>query len=336
MGLNLGQNSRMPQGMNIIIFKFLFLLLCFVLVVLLALWLKFVPRQQTGSQYIQMPEKETLHLFLLGDTGSGNDGQMQVGAAMEKRCEALGDIDGIVLLGDLFYMGGVASASDPQWLAKIEKPYGLPCLSRANIYPILGNHDYKGVPGALIDYSNVNPRWRMPYRFYQVDFGKLFRLVAMDSSVTDFCFLPAVCSLNFLLDSLETSPTEWITVAAHHPLGSASAKGYSHSGGILGMVLKPLVCDKTDIWFSGHAHHLEHRQDPGCTAELVVSGGGGGELNGINVGEPETKFAQSVHGFSELTVQKNQLTVDFRDAEANSLYSFTRRKHAGSQQNFIK
>jgi hypothetical protein len=287
--------------------------------------MKFVPRQQNGSQYIQMPEKEIVRLFFLGDTGSGSAEQLQVAAAMEKRCEALGGIDGIVLLGDLFYMGGVATADDPQWVEKIEKPYGSPCLSRASMYPILGNHDYKGNPGALIEYGRKNQRWKMPYRFYRIDFGNLFRLVAIDSSVSDFCFLSTVCSVNFLLDSLDASPAQWTSVAAHHPLGSASVKGYSHAGGILGFILKPLVCDKTDIWFSGHAHHEEHRREDGCNTDLVISGGGGGELNGINVGEPETKFGQSVHGFVELTVQKSELVVDFRDVNANVLYSFSRK-----------
>jgi predicted phosphodiesterase len=327
MSPNTDLEARKPRGINVIVIRFLILLICFVLTIILGIWLKAVPRQRNGSQYIQVPEKETVHLFFLGDTGTGDDIQMQVAVAMEKRCQALGGIDGIVLLGDLFYMGGVQSADDPQWTTKIEKPYGLPCLSRANIYPVLGNHDYKGNPGALIEYGRKNPRWQMPYRFYRVDFGTLFRLVAIDSSVSDFCFIPTVCSMDFLLDSLDASPTTWTTVAAHHPLASASVKGYSHSGGILGFLVKPLVCDKADVWFSGHAHHQEHRQDDGCNTDLVISGGGGGELNEIRAGEAETKFGQSVHGFAELTIQKDQLVVDFRDAEANSIYSFSRKKH---------
>jgi hypothetical protein len=295
--------------------------------VVIGLWLRYVPNQTYGPLRTTIDKRGPVRLFFLGDTGSGNESQIAVGEAMEKRCLEVGGIDGLVLLGDLFYMQGVTAVADKQWQEKIERPYGQPCLSRAKIYPVLGNHDYRGDPGVLIDYSTVNPRWQMPHRFYSIDFPGIMRIVFGDSPVSDFCFLPDICSVDFILDSLATASFPWKVVAVHHPLASASVKGYSHSGGIYGFLAKPLVCSKVDVWLSGHAHHLEHRREPGCAADIVVAGGGGGELNGIEEGQPESLFARSTNGFGELVADKDRLIVQLRDRENQVLHEFARDLH---------
>lgn len=284
-----------------------------------------VPRIRVGQLYALAPGGDRVRFFVLGDTGTGEDAQRQVAAAMEARCQA-DAVDGILLLGDNFYQSGVTSTDDPQWEQKILAPYGSGCLSQVPIYPVLGNHDYRSNPAAQIEYTLMNPRWHMPNRFYSVRFGRLVRLVAFDSQTAEFCFNPLFCALDFLLEATGRQDTTWTFVIAHHPLASASAKGFGHRGGLRPWLLKPIMCDRADLWLSGHAHHLEHRVDLDCRLEMFTSGGGGGDLSGVLTDDSGALFARSTHGFLELDVTETSWIGRFIDVGGNVLYETSRER----------
>jgi acid phosphatase len=285
-----------------------------------------VPRIRVGPLDSDEPAAEPLRLFVIGDTGTGGETQQRVAQAMEKRClEA--KPSGILLLGDNFYQAGVESVEDPQWQTKLLDPYGSECLSQLPIYPVLGNHDYRGNPSAQIEFSLVNRRWRFPNRFYTVRFGDLLRLVAYDTQVSELCFRPAYCSVDFLLHNVRRQDAAWTIAMGHHPLRSASLKqdGGGHRGGLRGYVLTPLLCDHADIYLAGHAHHMEHRRLDGCRMELVIAGGGGADLYGVS-SDPESLFAQSINGFAELELTRAELTVRFLDVNAAILHEARKQK----------
>lgn len=280
---------------------------------------------QLGERVTQLPYKPVLNFFVIGDGGSGDESQWAVADAMERVCQDINGIDGLILLGDNFYKVGVSSVEDGQWKEKFEAPYGQPCLKRAPVYPVLGNHDYRGNTEAQILYHQKNPRWFMPARFYSVRFGEMLELIAADTAFPDLCFSPETCSLDFLHERLK-HPARWTLVAAHHPLASASDHGYGHSGGFSGFVLRQIACGRADVWMSGHAHHLEHRKISGCEgSSMLVSGGGGASLYGI-VREPESEFAKSEHGFLHIEATEKKLSFRFLGTDAQVLYSDSRSK----------
>jgi predicted MPP superfamily phosphohydrolase len=262
-----------------------------------------------------------IKLLLVGDTGTGKESQFKVAAALEKRCQELGGIDGLVMLGDNFYWSGVSSPIDLQWQKKIERPYSGQCLSNAPIYPVLGNHDYRGSVDAQVAYSTTHQRWNLPYRFYRIDFSDILRLTFFDSGFPDFCFLEKTCAVDFMRESFRSSEGRWNIALAHHPLASASVKGHSHSGGLFGFLMKPFVCGAADFWISGHAHHLEHRKEFDCDTELFVSGGGGADLYPVIKEQKEIKFVESQHGFLQMEITKDNIKSSFYDDEARLLYS---------------
>ena len=285
----------------------------------------YVPSAKNGPLMTRIAKKGPFRFFALGDTGDGNKNQISVAIGMEKKCQQLGGIDGIFLLGDNFYKTGVSSIDDPQWQEKLEKPYNMPCLRGAKIYPVLGNHDYRGNTNAQIRYGRLNARWHMPGRFYSVQFGNIFELIAIDTGFPDFCFLPEHCSLDYLHSRLRNPDgVKWQVVAAHHPLSSASIQGRSHGGGFPGFIFRQFACNRADGWLAGHAHHLEHRILPGCPADIFISGGGGADLYGVNQ-EPESRFAVSCHGFLYLHADSEALTFTFLDKKANDIYSFAKK-----------
>jgi tartrate-resistant acid phosphatase type 5 len=268
-----------------------------------------------------------VRLLAFGDSGTGGSDQVRIAGVMEEVCKTR-RVDGLLMLGDNFYMDGVSSVDDPQWQEKFEKPYGLPCLSQLNVYPVLGNHDYRLSPGAQIDYTTKNPRWRMPGRFWRVDFGDVVRVAGLDSNRFDICLSSQFCVFDFFLRQfpVQQEGPVWRIAMAHHPLASSDAKGRSHSGGVLGIVMKPFVCARVDMWLSGHAHLLERRTPTDCRAELIVSGGGGGDLGTLQPDGSDAAFVAPAFGFAELVFDRNEMRGSFINGDGQVLHSWQRSR----------
>lgn len=259
----------------------------------------------------------TLKLLVFGDQGSGSAHQKAVAESLEAKCRT--GIDGVLLLGDNFYPHGVSSVDDPQWKTKFEEIYGGPCLLKTPFYVTLGNHDYQGSPLAVIQYSDLSPRWIAPGRFYGVKFGALLELIDFDTSIADWCFSVKDCSFSFLLSSLaKPKSTAWRLVAGHHPLRSSSLKGFTYDGNDpRAFFMRKAICGKADIALFGHSHHLEMRRDRDCETPYAVLGGGGGDVAKVSPnGKPV--FLHEGFGFGQLTVTRDELNLDFYD-EAGSL-----------------
>lgn len=279
-----------------------------------------VPSQLVGPLDIVMPAKNSLNLFVLGDTGKGNEPQYEVAQAMENLCKKLESFDGILLLGDNFYPSGVHDVNDPQWQEKVEKPYGSQCLAQAPIFAILGNHDYKKNPGAQIEYSRLHPRWVMPHRFYRVRWPGLLNLVAIDSNFPDFCLNSSSCVVDFLRSRLEQDE-RFNLVIGHHPLYSSSHGDLDHRESPSRFWLRPLACNSVDLWLAGHAHHLEYRSIDGCKTNLGIVGGGGGSLGKIVENPtPDVLFLKREYGFMHLHIDASKMHVTFVDRSGAELF----------------
>ena len=300
----------------------------------LFVWLG-TPRGKSGSIEMSWPPHDTregtVRLLAVGDTGTAEAEQLHVAAAMETVCNRAKDkpFDGILLLGDNFYPAGVASTTDPQWREKFEKPYGSPCLAGLPVYPVLGNHDYRLSPQAQIDYFAVQPRWRMPGRFYSVDFGPVARLVALDTNRFDWCGSPGNCVFDFMKSRLSTAKGAWKIVTGHHPMGSSSTHGPAYDGRFFALTVRSSVCDGADFYLSGHAHQLEHLQFEGCRADFIVAGSGGADLGQVRDPGKETKFLKAVHGFTTLELTPSKATVVFHASsspEVPEIYRYEKIK----------
>lgn len=278
-----------------------------------------VPKVRVGPLVTNMPETQNLLFFAIGDTGSGDDNQKAVASAMEDRCEKAKP-DALLLLGDLDYMSGFSSLKDKDWNKKVFGMYGGPCMKTVPIYPVLGNHDYRRAPEVLIQKTEQSDRWYFPNRFYSLVFGELLEIVAYDTNVFDFCMQKKFCSVDFMLDRLSEGTTKWKMVMGHHPLSSSSDKGHTHAGGWRGLVMMPILCDKADIYLSGHAHIMEHQALDDCRMDLFVSGAGGGSLESFAQPDENSKFAKSQFGFLELEFNYVEKAARFIASSGEVLY----------------
>lgn len=109
--------------------------------------------------------EKPINFYLANDLGrNGYYDQKPIAELMGKMAENI-DIEFIVAAGDMHHFEGVRSVNDPLWLTNYELIYSHPDLMTP-WYPVLGNHEYRSNTQAVIDYSNVSARWRMPDRYY--------------------------------------------------------------------------------------------------------------------------------------------------------------------------
>jgi tartrate-resistant acid phosphatase type 5 len=277
----------------------------------------------------QLAKKDSYKFFVIGDVGTGSSKQEKVAQAMDKVCQQEADYDGILLLGDNIYDKGVYSATDPLWEKIIDTPYHKKtCIGKLKIYPVLGNHDYKGSVQAQIDRSLVDSLWHMPHRFYSLKFGSLLKIIALDSMRPDLCLVPELCSLDFLYSQINKGQTPWTIVMSHYPLSSASSGSKANYRGedLSSAILRYISCNKADLWLAGHAHHLEHRKTASCNADMIISGTAGGNSDKYYEGQKESKFISKESGFVSIKVDDKELNMRFFNSEAILLYKGSRIK----------
>jgi acid phosphatase len=288
------------------------------LVIAAFLWVFRTPAPHTAPTPVEIQAPSSVRLFVIGDSGSGKDGQHRVAAAMEARCQEVGRIDALLIAGDVIYDDGAISPSDPQWESKGIGPYRLPCLSKAPIIAVLGNHDYKGDPSAYLLKGAQEPRWIMPARNFDVRFGDLLHLVALDSNRPDWCGLSSRCMWDFAKARLDSAKSRWRFVLAHHFLDASGA--HHPSAGFYGFFGKRYLCSHFDAFLAGHAHHLEHLRPRDC-GEHFVSGGGGGGLQGIHQPRSSSSiFAENVNGFLEASVSPERVDWSFFSPDRGVIY----------------
>ena len=179
--------------------------------------------------------------------------------------------DAVFLLGDNFYPSGISrrlGLEDPQFdlfrslvARHTQCPY----------YAILGNHDTEGDVYAQVAFSDVEPRWHMPSRYY---FQK-FRL----SEGLRVCvwFLDTEqqrngTQLEWLDDSISRhkSSCAWLIVVGHHPVYTSGE--YHRFTGMQRWLLPVLQRHKVDLYISGHEHQSQILKDEDFQTTYLIAG----------------------------------------------------------------
>jgi len=233
--------------------------------------------------------KSTIHLLAIGDAGDSTSLRSQNARTMTAYQQRLGQhLDGILYLGDNFYDNGVTSTQDPLWISHFENVYS--SQLQCPFFSILGNHDYLGNPDAQVRYSSSHPtsRWKMPYRYYSVDFIldedqgssspvlEIFFLDTFTLSPTESKTLSLHTGMNptkwnaieqkilfdrshqlqWLEQSLQNSNAVFKIVCGHYTMFS---DGEHHDNFELQQVLLPLFLKyNVSLYLCGHDHNIQH------------------------------------------------------------------------------
>jgi hypothetical protein len=269
------------------------------------------------------PDHEDLVFCALGNTGTGDVVQRQIGAAIAKLA-VTGPLDFVLLLGDNFLPCGVQTASDRAWRDCFETPYPdleLPMMFHA----VLGDRDHLGKIAAQADYGKTNARWHLPgfaYSFTATVRGTEVLFVGFDANkysgdVGD----PAMRHVSrALLTTLRDAKAAWKIVFGHTTM---------HGGGVMGRdtaaaaalrerTATPFREYGVDAYICAGDHHLELLAPEGRPLE-IVSGTGGGLARSAKW-SPDTLFASTVPGFAWFRFDGTRLEVSFRDTNGTALH----------------
>lgn len=265
--------------------------------------------------------------LILGDTGTGDEGQTRVAQAMEKVCASRG-CQFALLAGDNFYPKGVRGVKDPQFQTKFEKPYE---NLKFPFFFALGNHDQSGKRAGSgvypefgqyeVDYTKFSGKWKMPDRYYSMTApfsspedplvrnpSPLVEVFVLDTNplaplatpVYEW-YLPKKAydlkQRSWLRKSIETSKAPWKFVMGHHPYRSNGRHGnagqFRGSGLIQGEELKLMyeaeVCGKVDLLLTGHDHSLQWLRPHGACGSRpeFIVSGAGAKYSGACSPLPE-------------------------------------------------
>jgi tartrate-resistant acid phosphatase type 5 len=212
---------------------------------------------EDGDVFPESPEEpnmtptEKLRFMVVGDMGTGTQGQYHVAAAMEKVARAQG-AEFVLGAGDNIYEEGVTSVDDPRFLDSFEYPYQNLDLP---FYMCLGNHDCASTifgggsdnkrGNYQVDYhyskNRYSNKWKMPARFYNEAFGKhaddapFLELFVVDSNPLTSFYLDRDEEFNWqnygypqqmwMKEAVEASKAHWKIALSHVPYKSNGKHG---------------------------------------------------------------------------------------------------------------
>ena len=183
--------------------------------------------------------QDSVKFAIIGDTGTGERAQYDVGAQLAKSREVF-PFEFVIMMGDNMY----GSERPQDYVRKFELPYKQILEANVLFYASLGNHD------------DPNQRFFKPFnmngeRYYTFKKGNPgVRFFALDSNYM------SREQIEWLRKELANSDSPWKIAFFHHPLYSS---GERHGSEVdLRMQLEPLFLEHgVSLVFAGHEHFYE-------------------------------------------------------------------------------
>ncbi len=230
-----------------------------------------------------------------------------------------------LLLGDNFYGPLPQGENDPRWQAEFEQMYPRDTLPFP-FYVALGNHDYEDFGTKLkaefaYGKNHADSRWKLPAKWYRVDFPEKAPLVSVLIIDSDRDRLSADewnAQKAWLHAEVERSdPKKWVIVAAHHPLFSNGLHGDDPE--MIATIAPSIFTHKIDFYLCGHDHDLEHLQIADWPPSFLIAGGGGAVLRPMKRND-RGPFSRSLAGFVHLHFTPENATIKFVDTHGEILH----------------
>lgn len=298
----------------------------------------------TVASVAQTPEEwktleKPLNFYLANDLGrNGYYDQKPIAELMGRMAENV-DIECVIAAGDVHHFEGVRSVNDPLWMTNYELIYNHPELM-IPWYAILGNHEYRGNPQAVIDYTNISGRWNMPARYYTFvleNDGITIRMVMVDTAplidkyrkdsqkYPDACKQDINQQLNWIDSVLTSAKEDWVIVVGHHPIFAETGKDDSERLDLqkrLDSVLRKHA--NVDMYLCGHIHNFQYIRPKNSKIDYVVNTSG--SLSRKVKPIEGTQFCSDESGFSLITADKKELKLHMINKTGKVIYTVKRNK----------
>lgn len=298
----------------------------------------------TVASVAQTPEEwktleKPLNFYLANDLGrNGYYDQKPIAELMGRMAENV-DIECVIAAGDVHHFEGVRSVNDPLWMTNYELIYNHPELM-IPWYAILGNHEYRGNPQAVIDYTNISGRWNMPARYYTFvleNDGITIRMIMVDTAplidkyrkdsqkYPDACKQDINQQLNWIDSVLTSAKEDWVIVVGHHPIFAETGKDDSERLDLqkrLDNVLRKHA--NVDMYLCGHIHNFQYIRPKDSKIDYVVNTSG--SLSRKVKPIEGTQFCSDESGFSLITADKKELKLHMINKTGKVIYTVKRNK----------
>lgn len=212
--------------------------------------------------------------IVLGDSGSGNEAQLELAGVMEGM-----QADLVLHAGDVVYKRGAECHYDERFYGPYRELIG-----SVPVYPVLGNHDVRTDNGQpWLDAFAPPAGTSGTERYYSFDFGPM-HIAALDSELYyGDDALTTEAQKAWLRDDLASTDRPWKVVLIHRPPYSSSPY-HGPDQQILDDLVHIFEEEGVDVVFTAHEHVYE-RLVPINGITYFVTGGGGGNLR--EAGESE-------------------------------------------------
>ncbi len=241
---------------------------------------------------------------IMGDSGTGKEGQRKVAKLLEKE-----NCDRIRIMGDIIYPDGLTSDQDPLFYTHFYNPYknlldqGVPFILS------MGNHDHRENINSWLYLADQHNEVIYPNHFFAEKFGKN-------------CYLTIDTNMSFHQEQRDwldkTMPIlerecDFIFSFSHHPYISSGKHGGANPFNKL--FFKKYILGKSFAHFAGHDHHLSYEGVKAGTHHFVT--GAGGKLRPVRALQ-FPKFAISTLGYINLIYMGGYYKYEFIGLSGNN------------------
>ena len=214
--------------------------------------------------------QDSVRFAVIGDTGTGERAQYDVGAQLTKSREVF-PFEFVIMMGDNMY----GSERPQDYVRKFELPYKQILDAKVLFYASLGNHD--GVEQRLYPQFNMDGK-----RYYSFKAPKQdVRFFALESTYL------TTEQIGWFETELRGSNEDWKIAFFHHPPYSSGEKHGSHAP--IREALEPLFIKyNVSVVLTGHDHFYERIKPQNGIAYFVVGSGGKLRRGNIDARSPLT------------------------------------------------
>lgn len=282
--------------------------------------------------------RQDINIFWASDLDRGGCFDQQVIANLMGEMAGKIKPECIISTGDTHHGNGVKSATDDDWQEHLIEMYNHRNLAKLDWWAVTGNHEYRGNSQALIDYSKVNPHWRMPAKYYTMVFkkgGATIRFVMLDTTplidryresnkYPDAKHQDKEAQLEWLDKVLSEATEDWVIVAGHHPVYADTKKPRIERDDMKKAINSILRKHKVAMYICGHIHSFQHIRRKGYDIDYLVNSSASWARDVKKT--KDMQYCSNEAGFSVITASKKRLSVHMIDKNGNILHTVNKTK----------
>ncbi len=282
--------------------------------------------------------RQDINIFWASDLDRGGCFDQQVIANLMGEMAGKIKPECIISTGDTHHGNGVKSTTDDDWQEHLIEMYNHRNLAKLDWWAVTGNHEYRGNSQALIDYSKVNPHWRMPAKYYTMVFkkgGATIRFVMLDTTpliekyresnkYPDARHQDKEAQLEWLDKVLSEATEDWVIVAGHHPVYADTKKPRIERDDMKKAINSILRKHKVAMYICGHIHSFQHIRRKGYDIDYLVNSSASWARDVKKT--KDMQYCSNEAGFSVITASKKRLSVHMIDKNGNILHTVNKTK----------